>query len=539
MCNLIIVLYLYLCFLSQHMLIMGQPIYKNTDNNLISLMIKDYVLPLSLKNDLKNDIKDDIKDHIYSFNPKFKPTNNNWFQILNNYFTKLDTKIQTEIMSLNRAIINATDQLLNMCDKMVEKTTSVLPMSYSYKFATDYEIYTQSDSISEDFDSVLDSDTKASNFFNLFSAKNQNKEKDKKDFITHTIATDNSLNNKALKTQLVDDMVAYNAYRTTINSRNLFLNSLCSHTFGSPYTLYYNFVNNTLNYAANTAAIDYYILVLQNIIDNSHIRGLNYAFKAHKKLRDKNNNNNKAHYSGLYYDIELDIDPKKTESLVEKAKYILPFLQKFEKQLSTYLYDISKRSLTFDEYFVNLKLFWENIGQEAHIGSQMYPFKYKTEMLEAKEKMEKEQLEKERLIKIQLEAEMEADKKAEMEALRIITEFRNKKLIDDAINYVREQEIIQKDRKTNYSIIEWTQFNRKIKQHVFGFTSTLVSGINGAVKAPKDFVIDFAIETVLDLGKIAVLALVLVYFVLYSLKKLKSFVFYNKNDNENDNKNDK
>jgi len=539
MCNLIIVLYLYLCFLSQHMLIMGQPIYKNTDNNLISLMIKDYVLPLSLKNDLKNDIKDDIKDHIYSFNPKFKPTNNNWFQILNNYFTKLDTKIQTEIMSLNRAIINATDQLLNMCDKMVEKTTSVLPMSYSYKFATDYEIYTQSDSISEDFDSVLDSDTKASNFFNLFSAKNQNKEKDKKDFITHTIATDNSLNNKALKTQLVDDMVAYNAYRTTINSRNLFLNSLCSHTFGSPYTLYYNFVNNTLNFAANIAVIDYYILVLQNIIDNSHIRGLNYAFKAYKKLRDKNNNNNKAHYSGLYYDIELDIDPKKTESLVEKAKYILPFLQKFEKQLSTYLYDISKRSLTFDEYFVNLKLFWENIGQEAHIGSQMYPFKYKTEMLEAKEKMEKEQLEKERLIKIQLEAEMEADKKAEMEALRIITEFRNKKLIDDAINYVREQEIIQKDRKTNYSIIEWTQFNRKIKQHVFGFTSTLVSGINGAVKAPKDFVIDFAIETVLDLGKIAVLALVLVYFVLYSLKKLKSFVFYNKNDNENDNKNDK
>lgn len=538
MCNLIIILYLYLClcFMLQHKLIIGQPIYKNTDSNVISLMIKDYVLPLSLKNDLK----DDIKDIIYSFNPKFKPTNNNWFQILNNYFTKLDTKIQTEIMSLNRAIINATDQLLNMCDKMVEKTTSVLPMSYSHKFATDYYIYTQSDSVSED----TDLDSKVSNFFNLFSAKNQNKEKDKKDFITHTIATDKALNNKALKTQLVDDMVAYNAYRTTINSRNLFLNSLCSHTFGSPYTLYYNFVNNTLNFAANTAAINYYIIVLQNIIDNSHIRGLNYAFKEYKKLRDKDNNkdnnkNNKVHYSGLYYDIDLDVDTKKTASLVEKAKYILPFLQKFEKQLPTYLYDISKRSLTFDEYFTNLKLFWENIGQEAHIGSQMYPFKYKTEMLEAKDKMEKERLEKERLIKLQLEAEMEADKKAEMEALRIITEFRNKKLIDDAINYVREQEIIQKDRKTNYSIIEWSQFNRKIKQHVFGFTSILVSGINGAVKAPKDFVIDFATETVIDLGRVAVLALVLGYFVLYSVKNLMSFVFHNKNDNDKIMKNDK
>lgn len=102
-----------------------------------------------------------------------------------------------------------------------------------------------------------------------------------------------------------------------------------------------------------------------------------------------------------------------------------------------------------------------------------------------------------------------------------------------------EQKIIQKDRKTNYSIIEWEHFNRKIKQQVFGFTNTLVSGINGAVKAPKDFVIDFATETVLDIGKVAILALLLGYFILYSLKNLMSFVFNNNNDKDknDDNKN--
>jgi hypothetical protein len=510
---------------------MSEPISKNTESNFMSLMIKDYVLPLSLNDDIKDDIKGYINDEVYSFNPKFKPTNNNWFQILNNYFTKLDTKIQAEIMALNRAIINATDQLLNMCDKMVEKTTSVLPMSYSHKFATDYYIYTKSDS--GDFVSDSDSElgTKSSGFFNLFLAK------DKKDLTTDIVVNNKALNDKELKAQLVDDMVAYNTYRTNINSRNLFLNSLCYHTFGSPYTLYYNFVNNTLNYAANTAAINHYILVLQNIIDNSHIRGLNYAFKEYKKLRDKDKNknkNNKAYYSGLYYDIDLDIDATKTKSLVEKAKYMLPILQKFEKQLPTYLYDISKRSLTFDEYFINLKAFWQNIGQEAHIGSQMYPFKYKAEMLEVKEKIEKEQLEKDK----EKQAELEIDKIAENEAAKIIREFKNKQLIEEAKNYVREQEIIQKDRKTNYSIIEWEHFNRKIKQQVFGFTNTLVSGINGAVKAPKDFVIDFATETVLDIGKVSVLALLLGYFVLYSVKNLMSFVFHNNNDNKNNDKND-
>jgi hypothetical protein len=118
--------------------------------------------------------------------------------------------------------------------------------------------------------------------------------------------------------------------------------------------------------------------------------------------------------------------------------------------------------------------------------------------------MEKEQLEKDK----EKQAELEIDKMAENEAFKIIRAFKNKQLIEEAKNYVREQEIIQKDRKTNYSIIEWDQFNRKIKQHVFGFTNTLVSGIDGAMKAPKEFVIDFATETVLDISKVAVLALV-------------------------------
>ena len=46
--------------------------------------------------------------------------------------------LQKEVALLNRLIINATDGLLNMCDNMIAKTTSSLPLSYSLytKFET-------------------------------------------------------------------------------------------------------------------------------------------------------------------------------------------------------------------------------------------------------------------------------------------------------------------------------------------------------------------------------------------------------------------
>jgi hypothetical protein len=286
-----------------------------------------------------------------------------------------------------------------------------------------------------------------------------------------------------------------------------------------------------IEFEYDPSTIRNFIAILQNIIDNSYIRGLNKGFKMYKERSEtkiKKGKSKGSNYDGLRFDVELDIDTKKTESLVEKAKYMLPILQKFEQQLPTYLTHLSKRSLNIDTYFMNLKAFWQNILDKTYIGSQLHPFKYEAEMLEVKKKEDKELLEKDK----EKQAELEIDKMAENEAFKIIRAFKNKQLIEEAKNYVREQEIIQKDRKTNYSIIEWDQFNRKIKQHVFGFTNTLVSGIDGAMKAPKDFVIDFATETVLDISKVAVLALVLMYCILYSFKKLKSFVFYNKDSKD-------
>ena len=537
----------------------------NQNNNLILIMIKDYSLTGSLEQEENKDDKLDDKTNNYilqsfsldQYNKNNSKFNRNLLSLVTKYFYSdkpyikidLDLDFHSEIMLLNRAIINATDELLNMCDKMIEKTTSVLPMSYSYKFATDYDIYSQPYSDN--------TNAKRYSLFDFFSSST--KEDEELDQKMNKDKTQVSvLNDVGLKQQIMSDMVAYQKYRDAINQRNLFLNSLCSHTFGSPYTLYYNSANNTLSYAADVAAIDYYILILQNIIDNSHIRGLNYAFKLQKSFKERNKEGNKERnkeqkrekkgqqYFGLNYDIDLDIDEKKTESLVEKANYILPILQKFRQHLHTYLYDISKRSLTFDEYFVNLKMFWKNIGQEAHIGAQVSPFKYKAELLQAKLKIEnerlekeKEQLENERILELKIKTEMEIDKKAEMEAIRIVKEFKNKQLINDAENYVREQEIIQKDRKTNYSIMEWDHFNRRIKHHMTGITGVLVSGINGLVKAPKDFIINFATETILDLGKVAVLLLVLIYSVLYSFKKIKFFIFGNNVKDNNEGKEDK
>jgi hypothetical protein len=477
--------------------------YDSKDNTLHSFILNMY------KNDLvyQNQITTKMADWIITIFTKTIINSNSKTKSK----LKYENYIFKEIGLLNKLIINATDGLLNMCDKLIEKTTSVLPLSYQIKLTHDMNMYSDN---------------------NNNNNNNDNNDNDK----ALSIKT---YGNQELAKQIVDDLYYFQQHRDAIYNRQLFLNGLCFYTFGTPYVHYYISEYDMIEFEYDPSTIRNFIAILQNIIDNSYIRGLNKGFKLYKERsenkikKDKTKSSN--NYDGLRFDVELDIDATKTKSLVEKAKYMLPILQKFEQQLPTYLTQLSKRSLTIDEYFMNLKAFWQNIGQEAHIGSQMYPFKYKAEMLEIKEKMEKEQLEKDK----EKQAELEIDKIAENEAAKIIREFKNKQLIEEAKNYVREQEIIQKDRKTNYSIIEWDHFNRKIKQHVFGFTSTLVSGINGAVKAPKDFVIDFATETVLDIGKVAVLALLLGYFVLYSVKNLMSFLFNNdnKNNNNNDNKN--
>jgi hypothetical protein len=388
---------------------------------------------------------------------------------------------------LNKLIINSTDTLLNMCNKMIEKTTSILPLSYSYKLSTDFEMYSEENQ-----------DQKKEGFLSYFSSSKQ------------IIVTDTP---PQLKEQIAMDLYTYQQYRASINSRELFLNSLCDNIFEDPYTLHYNSENNTISFTYDPNKINYYIIIIQNIIDNSHIRNLNRGFKEKKdKMSNKKEENYK--YNGIRFDIDLDIDKDKTESLVEKAKYILPFLQKFERQLPTYLELISKRSLTIDEYFINLNYFWRDVLEHAKIGSHDLPFEFKNELSEKEAVRLKHEAE---LLK-----QLDENKKVEVEANRIIQEFRNKQRIDDAHNYVREQEIMQTYKTYNYSNIEWSQYKNKIKQRVTDFTDVFIYGINGVLKSPLDFIVNFTSDTIFDIGKVVFMLFILVSICSYIYRKIIS-----------------
>lgn len=382
-----------------------------------------------------------------------------------------DTLSQKEkVDSLNQLIINATNTLLQMCNRMIEKTTSVLPLSY---LTTDIVFYSEK------------TEEKKEGFFSYFSSSTEVAE---------------------LKDEITMDLYAYHEYRKAVNSRESFLNSLCDNTFEDPYTLFYDSENNSISFTYDPNKIKYYIIIVQNIIDNSHIRNLNRKEKKEKMS------------SGIRFDIDLDIDKDKTKSLVEKAKYILPILQKFERQLPNYLELVSKRSLTLDNYFTNLNHFWTDILEQANIGAHDSPFEFKEELSKKealRAKYEAELLEKEL-------KRLDINKKAELEATQIIQEFRNKQRIEDAHNYVREQKIMQDDKKYNYSNIEWSQYKNKIKQRVTDFTDVFVYGINGLLKSPANFIVNFTSETIFEIGKVAFMLFILISICSYIWKKIVS-----------------
>ena len=551
-------------------------------SNLIPTMVKEYSLDSSLYKDKDEENTEEHATSNYilqSFsldqyktknknNPKLnknKNMNENWLSLVTDYlYPYLDTKTEldldldldfaSETILLNRAIINASNGLLNMCDKLIEKTTSVLPMSYSYKLATDMETFEPvvniniedvvdiTTVVTQTIGNVVTEKIRESDSFGILSyflpkpsetslaikkaAKEQQETKELSlPEVLLKIEASKELQRANMKKQIVDDMTDYQQHRATINKRELFLNSMCSYSFGSPYTLYYNSTNNTLNFALNIDALRDYMVVVQNVIDNSHIRGFNRVFKLQrdekgvkkdndKKDKDKDIKEKDNTYNGLNYDIDLDIDRAKTESLVEKAKYILPILQKIEYQLPTYLADISKWSLTGKEYFDNLKQFWDNIEKQSTIGAHDSPFKYKRQLLEKEQELELQRLK-----------EFEMNKKVEQDALRVIQEFKNKQLVEDAENYVRQQQFFQKDRKVNFNIMEWEQFNRNIKHFVSGFTGVFVSGVSGVLKTPVNFLMEFTSETIMELGKVAIMLLVLVSLCLSIFNKITSFVF--------------
>jgi hypothetical protein len=400
------------------------------------------------------------------------------------YFMDETLSQKEKVDSLNQHIINATNTLLQMCNRMIEKTTSVLPLSYSYKLTTDIEFYSEK------------TEEKKEGFLSYFSSS------------TEVVAT-----NTELKDQIAMDLYTYHKYREAVNNRESFLNSLCDNTFEDPHTLFYDSENNSISFTYDPNKIKYYIIIVQNIIDNSHIRNLNRGFKEKKEKMSK-----KEGYNGIRFDIDLDIDKDKTKSLVEKAKYILPILQKFERQLPNYLELTSKRSLTLEDYFTNLNTFWTDVLEQANIGAHDSPFEFKEELSKKEAlrvKQEAELLEKEL-------KRLDINKKAELESNQIIQEFRNKQRIEDAHNYVREQNIMQDYKKYNYSNIEWSQYKNKIKQRVTDFTDVFVYGINGLLKSPADFIVNFTSDTIFDIGKVVFMLLILMSICSYIYKKIVS-----------------
>jgi hypothetical protein len=451
---------------------------------------------------------------------KEKSVLNKWVSSFSSSFErkKDDTIFEKEITLLNRLIINATDGLLNMCDNMIAKTTSSLPLSYS--FYTQFE--TEIRHI-EELEGAGDLEGEAGLFGFFSSSSSSMKKKEDSKSLVKPLDKDND----DVRKQMYD----YQLYRQALNNRQSFLNGLCFDTFGAPYTLYYNSVDNTLQFAFDLKQLQFYTIIVQNIIDNSYIRGLNKGFKQ-GYINDKN--------KGFKYDADLDFNKDKKDILVEKAKYILPVLHKLEQRLPSYLSNIAKRSLTTEEYFANLRHFWSDILDEANIAAHETPSKYELKLLEEKraqldleEKERKARLEKEETDKrarlereetdkrARLERE-ETDRRAKLTAERVIQEFKNKKLKKDAENYIREQEILEEDKRQNYSTTEWQQLGRQIKLQVSGFTGSLVSSVDGIIKVPVDYVLGFATDTIWEIGK--VLGMVLILITIFN--KIVSLIFY-------------
>jgi hypothetical protein len=165
-----------------------------------------------------------------------------------------------------------------------------------------------------------------------------------------------------------------------------------------------------------------------------------------------------------------------------------------------------------------LNHFWTDILEQANIGAHDSPFEFKEELSKKealRAKYEAELLEKEL-------KRLDINKKAELEATQIIQEFRNKQRIEDAHNYVREQKIMQDDKQYNYSNIEWSQYKNKIKQRVTDFTDVFVYGINGLLKSPANFIVNFTSETIFEIGKVAFMLFILISICSYIWKKIVS-----------------
>lgn len=514
---------------------LNNAVFDNGSNHIVA-MVKDYTLmdmPVNSYSNVLNihsfslkQYKD--KDEEIINHQKMKNLNNNWFDDIKQLFNKLtkedlelelepfEVRVQNHVDSLNRIIINASDSLLNMCDKMIEKTTSSLPLSYSSYAQFETEMRAKdSESVISNSESESDKESDNNGFFSFFSSSS--KTIPSQAIVIRELDKDKT----QIETEVLEQMYAYQQYRLALNNRRTFLNSLCFNTFGDPYTIYYNSENNTLNVAYNTAPIRYYSIIVQNIIDNSYVRNLNRGFK------DQKNDQKKKDKTQFNFDVDFDIDKDKKEILVEKAKYILPILQKLDQRLPTYLSDVAKRSLNLDEYFQNLRQFWTDILDESVIGAQDSPEKYKLELerlrhnadLELKRQLRDAQIEKDKILH------------AEKEAQRIKDEYRKQALIDEAHDFVRQEKILFNERQQNFSNKEWQQFNTWFSYQLskgVNIYDSLLGGIGQMIYStfdvPANVIINFASSKVSEIGKLFILVAGVVIVGLMTLFFVKLFV---------------
>ena len=523
--------------------------FNNNNNHHIVAMVNDYTLVNKVSEQIVNDnlnlnlnlnlnsfsLQEFKEREIREIKDRKRQSNKNMLNKWVSYFSKkfefnfefnfefedsldpFEQRVQNNVDLLNRLIINATDGLLNMCNKMIAKTTSSLPLSYSSYAQFETEMRLKDDDVEDDSEG-------GGSIFSFFSSS-----KDKS-----VVLVKEDLSKAELESEVLQQMYDYQQYRLALNNRQMFLNGLCFNTFGSPYTLYYNSDNNTLLNTYNPALLNYYTIIVQNIVDNGFIRNLNRGFKNQKQSKDKDKNKR----SEFNFDVEFDIDKDKKEMLVEKAKYILPILQRLGQRLPTYLADIAKRSLNIDEYFCNLRKFWSDILDESIIASHDIPIAFKLELdglkrqaEEAlKRQLKEEQDAAERAYKAQQIAS-EKMQKAEEEAQRIKDEYKKKAIIDEARDFVRQSEILFKERQQNFSNIEWQQFN-------MWFSHQMTKGVNiydaalGGVgqllhstfNIPANIVINFASTQVSEIGKLLILVAGVVIVGLMTLFFVKLFV---------------
>ena len=497
----------------------------NNNNHIVS-MVNDYTLvnkvsePLlnlnlnqfSLQEFKEREIRDKEMKNKERENELLKTVLNKW----GSYFGKkfdyesvlldpFEVRVQNNVDSLNRLIINASDSLLNMCDKMIAKTTSSLPLSYSSYAQFETEMRSASSNDKSDVES------NSGGFFSIFSSSSQSKE----------VVLSKDISKAELEAEVLQQMYDYQLYRLALNNRQTFLNGLCFNTFGLPYTLYYNSANNTLSSTFDPALLNYYTIVVQNIVDNGFIRNLNRGFKS----QTKNKGNDKK--TDFNFDVEFDIDKEKKEILVEKAKYILPLLQRLEQRLPNYLSDIAKRSLNIDEYFQNLRQFWTDILDDTTIAAHDSPLNYKLEL--AALKLKAEEVFKQRLKAEQIEKEKM--QKAEQEAQRIKDEYKKKALIDEARDFVRQAEILFKERQQNFSNQEWQQFNVWFSHQMTKGVNVYDSVLGGlgqvlhsTFSIPTNVIMNFASTQVSEIGKLLILVAGVVIIGLMTLFFVKLFI---------------